>query len=227
MTFAKKVISFNKSLDFKGVLPKKIEIMNPFKVNPVALEASGKFYKKFYDDNNLRRLILGINPGRFGAGVTGVPFTDSKRLEEYCKINIKGIVTHELSSVFVYDLIMAYGGVEEFYKNYYINSVCPLGFLIIDDKGREKNYNYYDSKALEKTMKPFIVDSLKKQIEFGIDTSICYSLGSGKNYKYLQELNKEMKFFKEVYPLEHPRYIMQYKIKLKEEYINKFVSLLK
>jgi len=49
--------------------------MNPFRENPEALIVSGKFYKKYYNDNNPRFLILGINPGRFGAGVTGIPFT--------------------------------------------------------------------------------------------------------------------------------------------------------
>ena len=43
----------------------------------------------------------------------------------------------------------------------------------------------------------------------------------------LKELNKEHNFFKEIYPLEHPRYIMQYKTKQKEEYVKKFVEILK
>ena len=227
MSFADKVIAFNKSLEFKGKLPKGIKIMNPFKANPTALEASSKFYKKFYDDNKKRKLILGINPGRFGAGVTGVPFTDSKRLESECRIKIEGVTTHEMSSVFVYDFINAYGGVEQFYEDYYINSVCPLGFLIVDDKGREKNYNYYDSKELEKAMRQFIISTLKEQLDFGIETDVCYSLGSGKNFKYLKGLNKELNFFKEISPLEHPRYVMQYRTKLKEKYVEKFVQVLK
>ncbi len=227
MTFADKVIEFNKNLEFKGRLPKGIKIMNPFKENEMALEASGKFYKKFYNDSKPRKLILGINPGRFGAGVTGVPFTDSKRLENECKIEIDGVSTHEMSSVFVYDFIEAYGGVGQFYNDYYINSVCPLGFLIVDDKGREKNYNYYDSKDLEKAVKSFIIKTLKEQIDFGIDRDVCYSLGAGKNFKYLKDLNKELNLFKNILPLDHPRYIMQYKTKLKDEYIKKFVDILK
>jgi hypothetical protein len=46
MTFADKVIDFNKNLEFRGRLPKGIKIMNPFKENEMALEASSKFYKK-------------------------------------------------------------------------------------------------------------------------------------------------------------------------------------
>jgi hypothetical protein len=114
-----------------------------------------------------------------------------------------------------------------FYSDYYINSVCPLGFLIVDNKGHEKNYNYYDSKDLEKAVKPFIIKTLKEQIDFGMDRDVCYSLGSGKNFKYLKDLNKELNLFKKIQPLEHPRYIMQYKTKLKDEYIRKFIDILK
>jgi hypothetical protein len=89
---------------------------------------------------------LGINPGRFGAGVTGIPFTDTKRLEEKCWLTIEGLTTYEPSSVFVYDVIEAYGGVEKFYSDYYISSVCPLGFVKFNEKGKEINYNYYDSR---------------------------------------------------------------------------------
>ncbi len=113
MTFADKVIQFSKQLDFQGSLPDGIKIMNPFKENPQVNTLMEQFYKKFYDDNHKRHLILGINPGRFGAGVTGIPFTDSKRLRSVCGINYEGKETHEPSSVFVYDVIEAFGGAIE------------------------------------------------------------------------------------------------------------------
>ena len=106
------------------------------------------FTKNIYNDYRTRHLILGINPGRFGAGVTGIPFTDTKRLNDPCGIAYSGKVTHEPSSVFVYEVIEAYGGVHEFYNDFYINSVFPLGFTISDGSGKEKNFNYYDNKEL-------------------------------------------------------------------------------
>ena len=75
-TFADNVIEFNKSLDFQGTLPRGIKIMNPFKDGQI-ISISSSFYKKYYNDNRPRHFILGINPGRFGAGVTGIPFTDT------------------------------------------------------------------------------------------------------------------------------------------------------
>ena len=223
-TFADKVIECNQTLDFNGKLPEGIRIMNPFQEDAKITPIFTSFYQKYYNDCNPRRFILGINPGRFGAGVTGVPFTDTKRLTDQCGITYSGKETHEPSSVFVYDVIEAYGGIHKFYRDFYINSVCPLGFTISDGMGKEKNYNYYDSKELTKAVSAFIVDSIKKQIEFGIQTDICYCFGTGKNEEFLRVINNEHGFFKKIIALEHPRYVMQYKSKSKQQYIDKYIK---
>jgi len=224
MTFADKVIQFNKQVDFKGSLPTGIHIMNPFKENPQVNILMEQFYKKFYDDNNKRHLILGINPGRFGAGVTGIPFTDSKRLKSVCGINYEGKETHEPSSVFVYEVIEAFGGPDQFYKNFYIHSICPLGFTAIGKNGKEINYNYYDSKELTAAVYDFIIENIQKQIAIGVYTDTCFCFGNGKNEKFLRKLNAEKGFFKNIIALEHPRFIMQYKSRSKNEYIDKYVT---
>ncbi|NWJ53096.1 MAG: DUF4918 family protein [Bacteroidetes bacterium] len=223
-TFADKIIAFNQSIDFKGALPKGINIMNPFRGNEDILTVSASFYKKYYNDNHPRHLILGINPGRFGAGVTGIPFTDTKRLTNECGLNYSGKETHEPSSVFVYEVIEAYGGVDKFYNDIYINSVCPLGFTISDVKGKEKNYNYYDSAELTNSVFPFIVENIQKQLAFGVERDICFCFGTGKNEKFLRQINDEMGFFKTIIALEHPRFIMQYKAKSKQQYIEKYIN---
>ncbi len=128
-TFADKVITFNKNLKPDISLPAGIRVMNPFAENAQALAISSAFYRKFYDDHKERHLILGINPGRFGAGVTGVPFTDTKRLNEKCGLKIKGLRTHEPSSVFVYEVIEAYGGVEKFFPIFISTPQAPWGLL--------------------------------------------------------------------------------------------------
>ncbi|MFO8066678.1 MAG: DUF4918 family protein, partial [Bacteroidales bacterium] len=160
-TFAERVIDFNKKLHLDEKLPDGIRVMNPFTQNPEALKISSAFYRKYYNDNQKRRLILGINPGRFGAGVTGIPFTDTKRLSGKCGLDLTGKETHEPSSVFIYDVIDVYGGVKKFYSDFYINSPCPLGFVKTNEKGKEVNFNYYDSKELLKVVYPFLVKSMK------------------------------------------------------------------
>jgi hypothetical protein len=223
-TFADKVISYNLSLKFNGKLPEGIRIMNPFQEDENVIPISSSFYRKYYNDNHKRHLILGINPGRFGAGLTGIPFTDPKRLKEKCGIEFTGHLAHEPSSVFVYEVIKAFGGEEAFYNRFYINSICPLGFTSLGKNGKKVNYNYYDSKDLTQSVFDFIIANIQKQIGFGVHTDICYCLGTGKNEKFLLEINNQFGFFKKIIALEHPRYIMQYKSKSKEEYITKYLS---
>ncbi len=223
-TFAKKIIAFNKNIAFNGTLPKGISIMNPFRGNAEAMLISSAFYKKYYNDHNKRHIILGINPGRFGAGVTGVPFTDTKRLFNECGLEFSGKATHEPSATFIYEMINAYGGAEKFYGNFYIQSICPLGFTITNDKGKEINYNYYDSKELTESVYNFIIANIEKQISFGIATNVCFCFGTGKNENFLRKINGEYKFFKQIVALEHPRFIMQYKSKSKQFYVDKYLE---
>jgi hypothetical protein len=225
MTFADKVVSFNKQLEYTGAaLPQGIRIMNPFREYGQTISISETFYYKYYNDNNPRHIILGINPGRFGGGLTGIPFTDPKRLKTECGIHYNGKATHEPSSVFVYEMINAYGGVEAFYNKFYINSLCPLGFTTVDVKGKEKNYNYYDSKELADAVNDFIIDNIRKQIDLGIITDVCFCFGTGKNENYLRKLNEEHRFFKKIIALEHPRFIMQYKTASKQFYIDRYLA---
>ena len=222
--FAEKIISFYAGLKYSGTLPSGISIMNPFVENPEIIPVITQFYHKFYNDFNTRHLILGINPGRFGGGVTGIPFTDTKRLSDNCGLSIAGLQTYETSSAFVYDMITNYGGVKKFYSDFYISSVVPLGFISENSKGGVVNYNYYDSEQLIRAVYSFIVESLIKQLEFGIKRDVCFCLGTGQNFKFLLKLNSELKLFNKIIPLEHPRYVMQYKTKLKQEYIDKYIK---
>ena len=226
-TFADKIISFCLSLDVNGSLPGGISVMNPFRSNPRAMAIVSQFYRKFYSDNKERRLILGINPGRFGAGVTGIPFTDTVRLKEKCGLVIPGLKSFETSSVFIYEMIDKYGGPEKFYGDFYISSVSPLGFTSVGKGGKEINCNYYDSKQLTAAIKDFAVLSLKKQLGFGIKKDVCFCLGTGKNFKFLSALNDELRIFSRIEPLEHPRFIMQYRSKQKDLYINNYTEKLK
>lgn len=225
-TFADKVIKFNKELKFFGRLPEGIRIMNPFRDNPEILKISGLFYKKFYNDNNKRKFIIGINPGRNGAGVTGIPFTDTKRLSDICNIKLESLNSHELSSVFIYEMIEKYGGVKLFFNDYYINSVCPLGFVKMNNKGNWVNMNYYDDNKLSEAMDNFIIKSIKRQMTFGINRDVCFVLGK-KNAEVFSKINCKENLFRKIIILPHPRYIAQYKMKLKIQFISDYLRVLK
>jgi hypothetical protein len=40
-------------------------------------------------------------------------------------------------------------------------------------------------------------------------------------------LNEKYRFFKKIFALEHPRFIMQYRARKKDEFVEKYVNLLK
>jgi len=224
-TFGEKVIDFNLNLKYSGLLPDGFRVLNPYLDNPETLDVMQQFYHKYYNDSEIRKFIIGINPSRHGAGVTGVPFTDTKRLKDICGIEMKSAYTHEISSVFMYDMIEAFGGAELFYKNFYINSPFPLAIIRKIKENKWINANYYDDKVLFEMVKDFMIDSLKRHISLGIDTSKVFVLGK-KNADFIQKLNSEAKLFDELKILEHPRYIQQYKSKEKQLYIDKYILAL-
>ena len=223
-SFGEKVVAFNKKLKFSGELPESFDVLNPFFDTPKTLKVMKAFYQKFYNDQNQRKFIIGINPSRHGAGVTGVPFTDTKRLESACGIEMKSAHTHEISSVFMYEVIEQFGGAEKFYKEFYINSPFPLAIVRKTLRG-ELNANYYDDKKLFEAVKPFMIQSLKDHINLGLDTSEIFILGK-KNATFIEKINSQEHFFDKLTVLEHPRYIQQYKSKEKQLYIDKYLIAL-
>jgi hypothetical protein len=224
-SFGDKVIDFNRKLQYNGSLPDGFQVINPYFDNPETMTVMQQFYHKFYPDPNNRKFIVGINPSRHGAGVTGVPFTDTKRLESVCGIKMHSAHTHEISSVFMYDMIREFGGAEKFYNQFYINSPFPLAIVRQTKSGNWLNANYYDDRALFLTVKDFMIESLKKHIALGLDTSEVFILGK-KNTDFIRILNDEAQLFERLTTLEHPRYIQQYKQKEKQLYIDKYILTL-
>lgn len=219
--FSDKLIKFYKQLQ-PPKLPKGIKILFPQK-DPQVIEIVEKFFRKYFNDDHPRSIMLGINPGRYGAGITGVNFTAPKQLKDYCSIDHHFKSSSELSAEFIYEMILAYGGVKEFYHDWFIGSVCPLGFITPDGK----NINYYDDKKLQQAVTPFIIDCINKQVKMGFNTERCICIGGEKNFKFLSGFNNEHKWFGEIVPLPHPRFILQYRRKLKERYLTQYLSALR
>jgi len=224
-TFAEKVIDFNRHLHYPGKLPNGFRVLNPYIDNPETMVVMQKFYKKYYNDTRQRRFIIGINPSRHGAGVTGVPFTDTKRLEAVCGIEMKSAHTHEVSSVFMYEMIAGFGGAVDFYNRFYINSPFPLAIIRQTEEGKWLNANYYDEPELFEMVKAFMIASLKKHIGIGLDTTEAFVLGK-KNADFIHKLNNEARLFDHLTVLEHPRFIQQYKSKQIQTYIDKYILAL-
>ncbi len=213
-----KITEFLFNLQLPTPPPNGIKTLFPF-ADEATKQACTTFYHKFYNDDKPRYCIIGINPGRFGGGITGIPFTDPIRLASECGIANDWQKKQELSSVYVYEVIKAFGGLEAFYSQFYITSVSPLGFT-----QHGKNLNYYDDKSLTENIKPFAVDCLNKQLDWGLHRTTAFCFGDGKNFSFLSKLNNEYHFFDTIIPLSHPRFVMQYKLKQKEVYVNRYLE---
>jgi hypothetical protein len=209
-------------------LPKGVHVLDPLRGEhgEEVLRIVRDFHRKYFADARSRTLMLGINPGRLGAGSTGLCFTDTKRAASDLGIEVKGIRTHEPSSDFFYRVIRAMGGAERFYQQIYVQAICPLGFTRLGPKGSPVNLNYYDDRGLQEAITPFVVDWLGRLIATGMRTDAVFCIGTGKNLAYLEGLNEQHGFFERIVPLEHPRFIMQYKARQLESYIAKYVDAL-
>jgi hypothetical protein len=217
--WSEKILDFYQQLSINAVLPAGVEVLSPYR-NPEAFDYCTKFYKKFYNDDRPRRIIFGINPGRFGGGITGVPFTDPLKLE-LCGIKNSLPRKAELSADFIYRMIETFGGPEKFYGQYFFSALSPLGFI------RDgKNLNYYDIRELQEAIEPFMIDCIQQQLKFEPDQKFAFCLGEGDNYKYLSKLNSRFHFFDTIVPLPHPRFIMQYRRKQIDVYVKTYVEKL-
>jgi hypothetical protein len=178
------------------------------------------FLNTFFADNSPRVLVLGINPGRFGAGITGVTFTDPVALADFCGIANNLPRRRELSSIFIYELIARLGGPREFYRSFFLTAVSPLGFT------RENlNLNYYDIPSLARTVTPFISAAIRRQIAIGGRADHAIVLGQGENARFVRKLNEQQGFFGEVHAIEHPRWILQYRRRQMDRYLSKYEEL--
>lgn len=217
MNTAQKIIAFFDQLKEPSVKTEGVEVLNPLKRKETT-ELIASFYSKYYNDKENRIAFIGINPGRLGSGLTGIGFTDPVNLEEVCGIKNSFQKKHELSSRFIYDMIAAYGGARQFYKDVFISSTVPLGFV-----KDNVNLNYYDIKSLEEELTPYIVEQFNKQLPF-LRRDVAFVIGKGKNLKFLEKLNKKHHFFERLEVLPHPRWVMQYRLKRKQEFIAEFVT---
>lgn len=223
-TFADKAIPYYHNLAAPANLPPGIGVMNPYQ-SPVVQDIVRTFYTRFYTDTNPRVFLLGINPGRFGAGVTGISFTTPQNLRRYCGVENNLRDTPELSSRFIYQVVEAFGGAQAFYSHFFLSSLFPLALTKDGPNGGPKNYNFYDDRATTDALWPAITEAIQTQLSFGANRKVAVCLGR-KNETYLRRLNDQQGFFSRIVTLDHPRYILQYKAKDVPAYLDRYIATL-
>jgi len=218
LNFADKAIQFFSELKPPGRLPPGVQPLFPHK-DPAIQLLIRQFFKRFYGGDQPRVMLIGINPGRLGAGITGINFTAPKQLEANCGISHDLGDSSELSAEFIYEVITAFGGPLAFYQQFYLGSVSPIGFI---KAGR--NLNYYDDPLLLERIRPYAVKQISKQLDFGIKKSAAICIGGDKNLRFLKSVNDEFNFFEELRVVPHPRFILQYRRSKKEEFIQQYLK---
>lgn len=214
------ILRFYKTIQLNFPLPADVSVLYPYGDREV-WSVVRLFYEKYYADNGSRVILFGINPGRFGAGITGIPFTDPIRLEAVCGIRNPFQKRQELSSEFIYQVVEAWGGGAAFYHHFFVSALSPLGFV-----SGGKNLNYYDDKTLLTAATPYILEKILHQKNMVRSGETCFCLGEGTNYKHFCRMNAGHGFFREIVPLPHPRWVMQYRRKRVNEYVRLYVDKL-
>jgi len=243
-TFADHAIAYYNTLIAPTNLPPGVGVMNPYQ-QPDVQAIVREFYTRFFSDTNPRVFVLGINPGRFGAGVTGISFTTPQNLRRYCGIENNLRDTPELSSRFIYQVVKAFGGARDFYSKFFLTSLFPLALTQNGPHrngkpGGPKNYNFYDDPTTTDALWPAITEAVRAQTGFGRDAGprdagprdagphnrrVAVCLGR-KNETYLRRLNEQQGFFDRIVTLDHPRYILQYKSKDAVLYLDRYIATL-
>jgi len=129
-----------------------------------------KFNEKYYKGSYPKTVLCGINPGKNGAGKTGIPFIDFSSLSEL----IEGVETTgtERSAQFFYDVVQEIGA-ERFYRSFYVTNISWLGFI-----KDGKNVNYY---TLSDNAKAFIYKIFEFEIRQVSPTTIIAMSGEVKH----------------------------------------------
>lgn len=217
MSFSTKAIKYFLNLKTPPALTSGVQVINPYKL-PEVKKAVRTFYNNFYNDDKKRFYMIGINPGRFGGGLTGIAFTDPVALKESCGIESNLGNKKELSSEFIYNVISSFGGADTFFSKIFLSALYPLA-LVKDDR----NFNYYDDNKLCQSLKSDIINSLQAQINFGAYRETVIILGQ-KNATFFKSINDDYKFFNKIIVLDHPRYIMQYRRRTVNKYISQYIN---
>ena len=103
------------------------------------IELVRAFFRAYYAGSAPRVVICGINPGRYGAGQTGLPFLDfhtlGRLLEGVCDMD--GRRGRERSAAFVASVIDHFGP-RRFFDNVYLTNLSWFGFV---KEGRNWNHD--------------------------------------------------------------------------------------
>ncbi|MBC8124497.1 MAG: DUF4918 family protein, partial [Candidatus Kapabacteria bacterium] len=90
-----------------------------------------------------------------------------------------------------------------------------------------KNINFYDDPSLHQSIVPFVISSLKAQHGAGLRSDRCIVLGTGKLKTFTEREVRQTMGYEHIVYLEHPRFIMQYRRKHIQMYVDKYLDAIR
>ena len=123
------------------------------------------FNETYYHHSYPKTVLCGINPGRHGAGKTGIPFIDFSSLSTL----IDGVnrADTERSAQFFFDVVSEFGA-SKFYNSFYVTNVSWVGYI-----SNNMNINYY---RLPEPVKDFVLKAFKYEIGI-VSPKVIISMG--------------------------------------------------
>ncbi|RLQ93620.1 uracil-DNA glycosylase family protein [Falsibacillus albus] len=191
----------------------KITVLNGFYKN---FKLVKKYYKHVYSNQSERVVLCGINPGRNGAGKTGIPFLDFDSVSQI--ISDLDRNDKESSAQFIKSIINEIG-TESYYSSIYMTNISWFGFT-----KEEKNLNYYD---LPESLSDRFTDSFIEEMKIlKPRTIVPLSREVEKTLKKMREDGRLQ--FPVADRLPHPYYcsIGKNAVKYKEIYVNRLTDLI-
>ncbi|HZL11862.1 MAG TPA: uracil-DNA glycosylase family protein [Prolixibacteraceae bacterium] len=156
-----------------------------------------EFHKKYVQPNSPKIVMCGINPGRRGAGITGIPFIDTNSLSKMLP-DISNPKT-EKSAKFFFSIIEEFG-INGFYRNVHVTNMSWFGFYELD-KGTNINYN-----SLPTEIQNDLIDKFVEEMDF-INPNVIIPIGDIVNWELLYNLKVKNRLNAEIGPrLYHPAY---------------------
>lgn len=186
----------------------EICILSDFLLNKDGIDM---FWQTYYGGALPRVVLCGINPGRHGAGKTGIPFLDFQSLSKL----IPGIDRQdsERTAGFFFQIVRQFG-VEAFFKTFYVTNVSSVGFI---RDGKNLNYHDLPAPALEVVERNFL-----QEMEVVRPTHII-SLGDAVQQTVRKLLPASVDCSMR---LPHPSWIMTYRGNAQDKWAARYLEVL-
>lgn len=190
-----------------------VQILTDFLQNE---EAIIEFERLYIEPNKPKIVLCGINPGRYGAGKTGIPFIDFNSLSEMLpNVNRKDA---EPSAQFFFSVVKKFG-IIDFYRSFYVTNISRYGFSRIS---KQKNVNYYDN-TIPTEVTLCLIDKFIREMSV-INPNVIIPLSTCVDYELKKQKGTGRITAEIGTRLSHPSWISTYRRKELEAWVDKYVQ---